>query len=138
MTLSIYGPRDPRMQIWVELMARHADQSSIIFSIASFAWLRQQMITIEEYPYACIYFCGDPDLILPDGTQWGAMGKNVLTMFLILRFLHVFLFFMLSKNKLKILCTEMSVTFDQWVDQSRQQMDQQRGLLREKSFKIWI
>ena len=51
------------------------------------------MIAIEEYPYAGIDFRGDLDLIIPDGAQWGAMGKNVLTMFLILRFVHVFVFF---------------------------------------------
>ena len=29
-SLGVAGPRDPRMQRWVELMARHAGQSTII------------------------------------------------------------------------------------------------------------
>ena len=28
-----------------------------------------------EYPYAGMDFRGDPDLVLPDGEQWGAIGK---------------------------------------------------------------
>ena len=39
-TLVLAGPRDPRMQQWVELMARHVGQSSISFSTTLFSWLR--------------------------------------------------------------------------------------------------
>ena len=38
-SLGVAGPRDPHMQRWVELMAQHADQSTIIFSTAFFSWL---------------------------------------------------------------------------------------------------
>lgn len=38
-SLGVAGPRDPCMQRWVELMARHAGQSTIIFSPAFFNWL---------------------------------------------------------------------------------------------------
>ena len=37
-TLDIYSPRDPRMQRWVELMGRHAGQSTIVFSTTFFTW----------------------------------------------------------------------------------------------------
>ena len=41
----------------------------------------QQIVSIDEYAYAGVDFRGDPDLALLEGTQWGAIGKNVLTMF---------------------------------------------------------
>lgn len=39
-TLGVAGPKDPQMQRWVELMARHVGQSSITFSTALFSWLQ--------------------------------------------------------------------------------------------------
>ena len=38
-SLGVAGPTDPCMQRWVELMARHVGQSTIIFSPAFFSWL---------------------------------------------------------------------------------------------------
>jgi len=35
-SLGVYGPRDPRMQRWIDLMARHVGQSLISFSPAFF------------------------------------------------------------------------------------------------------
>jgi hypothetical protein len=32
---------------------------------------------IEDYAYAGLDFRGDPDLILPEDTQWGDIGKKV-------------------------------------------------------------
>lgn len=55
-TLSLAGPRDPRMQRWVELMARHDGHPSISFSTAFFSWFRRQHIVIEEHPYAGMDF----------------------------------------------------------------------------------
>lgn len=74
-TLSLDGPRDPWMQRWVELMARHVGQSSITFSIAFFSWLHRKHIVIEEHPYAGMDFRGDPDLRLLVGAQCGDIGK---------------------------------------------------------------
>lgn len=74
-TLSLASPRDPHMQRQVELMARHAGQSSISFSTAFFSWLCQQHIVIEEHPYVGMDFHRDLDLRLPVGAQWGAIGK---------------------------------------------------------------
>lgn len=56
-------------------MARHAGQSTIIFSTAFFSWLERQNLLIEEHPYLGMDFRGDPYLILAVGAQWGAMGK---------------------------------------------------------------
>ena len=54
---------------------------TIIFSIAFFAWFWKHIVTIDEYAYAGVDFRGDPDLVLPEDAQWGAIGKNALTMF---------------------------------------------------------
>ena len=69
------------MQRWVELMGQHSGQSTIVFSTTFFTWFRRQIIAIIEYAYAGVDFGGDPDLVLPEGAQWGAIGKNDSTMF---------------------------------------------------------
>ena len=66
-TLGVPNPRDPRMHRWVELMARHVGQSSIVFLTAFFAWFRRQVIAIDDYAYAGVDFRGDLDLALPEG-----------------------------------------------------------------------
>ena len=97
-TLGVAGPGDLRMQRWVELIAIHVGQSSITFSIAFSSWLDRQHIVIEEHPYTGMHFHGDPELILPVGAQWGARGKLVFgQMFLIFKFLHVFVFLMFPR-----------------------------------------
>ena len=66
--LDVSNPRDPRMQRWVELMARHAGQSTVMLSNAFFSWFRRQIIAINDYAYAGVDFRGDLDLALPEGT----------------------------------------------------------------------
>lgn len=70
-------PTEPRMQRWVDLMARHVDQSQISFSDAFFEWFDRQEMVFDEYPYAGMDFQGDPDLVLPAGEQWGVIGKKI-------------------------------------------------------------
>ena len=74
-TLNISSPRDPRMKRWVELMSRHAGQSTVLFSTTFFSWFWRQIVTIDDYAYAGVDFRGDPDLVLPEGAQSGAIGK---------------------------------------------------------------
>ena len=51
----------------------------------------------SEYPYAGMDFWSDPDLVLPDGEQWGAIGK-IFDHIVVYRFLLVmFLCFILSR-----------------------------------------
>ena len=38
-SLGVSGPKDPRMQRWVDLMARHVGQSLITFTPAFVDWL---------------------------------------------------------------------------------------------------
>ena len=40
-----------------------------------FPWRRRQIITIDDYPYVGIEFCGDPDMPLPLGVAYGDIGK---------------------------------------------------------------
>ena len=63
------------MQRWVDHMSRHAGQSQISFSDTFFRWFDRQEMVYSEYPYASMDFRGDRDLVLPDGEQWGAIGK---------------------------------------------------------------
>ena len=38
-------------------------------------WWAEQVIAVEDYPYAGMDFWGDPDLVLPPGAAWGTIGK---------------------------------------------------------------
>jgi len=75
------------MQRWVDHMSRHAGQSQISFSATFFGWFDCQEMFLSESPYVGMDFRGDPDLALPDGEQWGAIG----TLFLTISYLWVIL-----------------------------------------------
>lgn len=64
------------MRWWIDHMPRHAGLSVIIFSLDFFGWLHRQFIMINAYPYACMDFHDDSDLVLPKGEEWGALGKK--------------------------------------------------------------
>jgi hypothetical protein len=34
---------------------------------------------VDDYAYARLDFRGDPDLVLPEGAQWGKLGKKCWT-----------------------------------------------------------
>ena len=34
------------------------------------------MLMVDDYAYAGLDFRGDPDLVLPEGAQWGELGKK--------------------------------------------------------------
>jgi len=55
-SLGVPGPRDPQMQWWVDIMARHAGQSLISFSFTFFEWFNHQEMAFTEYPYAGMDF----------------------------------------------------------------------------------
>jgi len=74
-SLGLPPSTEPRMQRWVDLMARHAGQSQVSFSGTFFKWFKCQEMVFSKYPYAGMDFRGDPDLVLPAGEQWGAIGK---------------------------------------------------------------
>jgi hypothetical protein len=90
---NIPGPRDPRMLRWCRLMARHVAGPIVKYDDIFFDWLQTQMLMVDDYAYAGLDFRGDPDLVLPEDTQWGDLGKKY-THFL---FLNVFEFFIIFK-----------------------------------------
>ena len=93
-SLGVSGPRDPQMQRWVYLMARHVGQSLISFTPTFYEWFDRQDMAIAEYPYSRMDFHGDPNLMSPVGAQSGAIGKLFdQSVFLILKFPHFFVFF---------------------------------------------
>jgi hypothetical protein len=73
----ISSPRDPRMGRWADLMKRlgGGEVPRNAFDDDFFAWWEQQIIAIDDYPYAGLDFRGDPDLVLPPDAAWGEIGK---------------------------------------------------------------
>jgi hypothetical protein len=75
------APTDPRMLRWChlmaqQLMAQHVAGPIIKYDDTFFDWLRPQMLMVDDYAYAGLDFRGDPDLVLPEGAQWGELGKK--------------------------------------------------------------
>jgi len=66
-SLGFPPPTEPRMQRWVDLMARHAGQPQVSFSDTFFEWFNRQEMVYAECLYAGMDFLGDPDLVLPAG-----------------------------------------------------------------------
>ena len=76
----ISSPRDPRMGRWADLMKRlgGGEVPRNAFDDDFFAWWEQQIIAIDDYPYAGLDFRGDPDLVLPPDAAWGEIGKIIM------------------------------------------------------------
>jgi hypothetical protein len=96
------GPRDPRMLRWCQLMARHVARLIVWYDDLFFEWLRGQVLMIEDYAYAGLDFCGDPDLALPEDAQWGDLSRKytdfyLLNVFVFLTYSSVFVFIVLPK-----------------------------------------
>jgi hypothetical protein len=64
------------MRRWVDLMAHHGGIPVVTYGPTFFQWLRDRLITIEDYAYAGADFRGDPELGLPKGSHWGEIGKK--------------------------------------------------------------
>jgi hypothetical protein len=74
-------------------MARHVAGPNIKYDDTFFDWLQPQMLMVDDYAYVRLDFRGDPDLVLPEGAQWGQLGKKY-TFFV---FLNVFVNFIICK-----------------------------------------
>jgi hypothetical protein len=77
---------EPRMERWTSLSPRLGTDSEFKFTTDFFAWLRRQLIVIEDFPYAGVDFWGSLDLVLPEGIDWDASGTKP-------KPCHVFFFF---------------------------------------------
>jgi len=65
------------------------DELRMNFNDEFFAWWDQQIIAVNNYPYAGMDFQGDPDLVLPPNATCGDIGNNFLSF---CKFLRFFLF----------------------------------------------
>ena len=74
---SIKNPRDPRIAQWADLMKRlgGSEVPRTTWDDEFFQWWEEQVIAVEDYPYAGMDFRGDTDLVLPPGMAWGTIGK---------------------------------------------------------------
>jgi hypothetical protein len=68
------------MERWTSLSPRLGTDSEFKFTTDFFAWLRRQLIVIEDFPYAGVDFWGSLDLVLPDGIDWDASGMKPKTL----------------------------------------------------------
>jgi hypothetical protein len=57
-------------------MAQLVTSPIVRYNDVFFDWLRSQMLMVDDYAYAGLDFKGDPDLVLPEGSQWGNLGKK--------------------------------------------------------------
>jgi hypothetical protein len=57
-------------------MARHVVGPIIKYNDAFFDWLRPQILMVDDYAYVGLDFRRNPDLVLPEGFQWGDAGKT--------------------------------------------------------------
>jgi hypothetical protein len=60
----------------VDLMARHPTSLIVKYNDVFFEWLRNQMLMVNDYTYIVLDFHGDPDLALPECSQWRDIGKK--------------------------------------------------------------
>jgi hypothetical protein len=64
------------------------------------------MLMVDDYAYARLDFRGDPDLSLPEDTQWGDLGKKYthflfLNVFEFLSYSNVFVLYIHPKTNTK-------------------------------------
>jgi hypothetical protein len=57
-------------------MAEHVTGPIVKYNGMFFDWLRPQMLMVDDYTYVGLEFRGDPNLVLPEGSQWGNIGKK--------------------------------------------------------------
>jgi hypothetical protein len=67
---------EPCMERWKSLSLRLGTESEFRFIGDLFAWLRRQLIIIEDFPYTGVNFWGSMDLVLSDGMDWDTSGKK--------------------------------------------------------------
>jgi len=100
--VSISTPRDPRMGRWANLMKRlgGGDVPRNAFDDDFFIWWEQQIIAVDDYPYAGLDFRGDPDLVLPPNAAWGEIGEKKFFFLLFYHFLDFSIIIIILKNVL--------------------------------------
>ena len=69
LTIGAGLPREPKLMCWVIVIACHPEEGSEVvrFSTQYFCWLENQLFVIQDFPYAGMDYCGDPNMTLPPG-----------------------------------------------------------------------
>jgi hypothetical protein len=67
-----FTARDPAMLKWSGLLIRLGGGRQPHFLEDFFSHLSQDILVVDDYGYAGIDFCNDPDLVLPEGYDWDA------------------------------------------------------------------
>lgn len=70
-----------------------------------------QLNMIKGYPYARMDFHGDPNLAIPDGERWGAIGKkkHFDHFFFIFKFYNLFCIFYVSQTNYRFLHADVGI-----------------------------
>jgi hypothetical protein len=77
------------MKRWCDLMSRHVAGPIIKYNDTFFDWMEPQILMIDDYAYVGMDFHNDPDLVLPEVSQWGDLGKkNILLLWCFCNFLQ--------------------------------------------------
>jgi len=64
------------MKRWCDVMSQHVAGPIIRYNDTFFYWLEPQILMVDDYAYVGLDFLNDPDLVLPEGSQWGELGKK--------------------------------------------------------------
>jgi hypothetical protein len=65
------------MARWIEFMKRQGGgRVATPYNDDFLFWWSRQIISLDNYPYARIDFRGDPNMLLPTGAAYGAIGKQ--------------------------------------------------------------
>ena len=96
----LHGVRDPAQRRWVDAMHRLGiGRVSNPYPTDLFPWWRREIISIDDYPYAGIDFCGDTDIPIPPRAAYGEIGNESQTHIKFFELLIFFVFFDILTQK---------------------------------------
>jgi hypothetical protein len=91
------------------------EPSTFRFTTDFFTWWRRQLVVIEDFPYAGVYFRGSANLVLPEGIEWDVLGTKLNLVMYFYSFIFYIVFYVYnegSKDVFVSACRERRVTFD--------------------------
>ena len=95
-----HGLRDPAQTRWAVVMRQlGGGRVATPYPLDFYHWWQRQIMSIDDYPYAGIDFCGDLDMPLPPGIAYGDIGKESQTHFLSFELFNFFCVFLYIDSK---------------------------------------
>ena len=74
--LLLAPPPKPRLTQWGDVFfCQGGGEIWGGFDDEFYAWWGRKVPAFKKLPYAGLYFCGDPELIIRPGGAWGEMGE---------------------------------------------------------------